>query len=76
MAIEEVCLSGLRAAIEVGQGGDLIRQLAAWALQQLIEAGARRKCSVPAATNAARTASWNATCIGHGSRRRRPTSWT
>jgi transposase-like protein len=33
-------LSELRAAIDVGQGGDLIRHLAEWALQQLIEAEA------------------------------------
>jgi transposase-like protein len=36
-------LSELRAAIDVGQGGDLIRQLAEWALQQLIEVQAAEK---------------------------------
>ena len=40
MALSESALSELRAAIDVGQGGDLIRQLAEWALQQLIEAQA------------------------------------
>jgi transposase-like protein len=40
MALDESALSELRAAIDVGQGGDLIRQLAEWALQQLIEAQA------------------------------------
>jgi len=40
MALDESALSELRAAIEVGRGGDLIRELAEWALQQLIEAQA------------------------------------
>lgn len=40
MALSESALSELRAAIDVGQGGDLIRQLAEWGLQQLIEAEA------------------------------------
>ena len=40
MALDESALSELRAPIEVGRGGDLIRQLAEWALQQLIEAQA------------------------------------
>ena len=40
MALSESALSELRAAIDVGQGGDLIRQLAEWAMQQLIEAQA------------------------------------
>jgi putative transposase len=40
MALDESALSELRAAIDVGQGGDVIRQLAEWALQQLIEAQA------------------------------------
>ncbi len=40
MALDESALFELRAAIEVGRGGDLIRQLAQWALQQLIEAQA------------------------------------
>ena len=38
MALVESALSELCAAIDVGQGGDVIRQLAEWALQQLIEA--------------------------------------
>lgn len=40
MALSESALSELRAAIDVGQGGDLVRQLAEWGLQQLIEAEA------------------------------------
>ena len=40
MALSESALSELRAAIDVGQEGDLIRQLAEWGLQQLIEAEA------------------------------------
>jgi putative transposase len=40
MALSESALSELRAAIDVGDGGDLIRQLAEWALQQLIDAQA------------------------------------
>ena len=40
MALSESALSELRAAIDVGQGGDLIRHLAEWGLQQLIEAEA------------------------------------
>lgn len=40
MALSESALSELRAAIDVGHGGDLIRQLAEWAMQQLIEAQA------------------------------------
>ena len=43
MALSESALSELRAAIDVGQGGDLIHHLAEWALQQLmalrVEAG-------------------------------------
>ena len=40
MALSESALSELRAAIDVGQGGDLIRHLAEWMMQQLIEAEA------------------------------------
>jgi putative transposase len=40
MALEESALSQVRAAIEVGRGGDLIRQLAEWAMQEIIEAEA------------------------------------
>ncbi len=40
MALSESALSELRAAIDVGHGGDLIRHLAEWGLQQLIEAEA------------------------------------
>ena len=40
MALSESALSELRAAIDVGQGGDLIRHLAEWTMQQLIEAEA------------------------------------
>ncbi len=43
MALSESALSEPRAAIDVGQGGDLIRQLAEWALQQLIEVQAAEK---------------------------------
>lgn len=38
MARSESALSELRAAIDVRHGGGLIRQLAEWGLQQLIEA--------------------------------------
>ncbi len=40
MALSESALSELRAAIDVGDGGDLIRHLAEWTMQQLIEADA------------------------------------
>jgi len=40
MALSESALSELRAAIDVGHRGDLIRQLAEWTMQQLIEAEA------------------------------------
>ncbi|MDO8363383.1 MAG: hypothetical protein Q7V88_10845 [Actinomycetota bacterium] len=40
MALSESALSEMRAAIDVGQGGDLVRHLAEWGLQQLIEAEA------------------------------------
>lgn len=40
MALSESALSELRASIDVGQGGDLIRHLAEWMMQQLIEAEA------------------------------------
>jgi transposase-like protein len=40
MALDESALSELRAAIDVGEGADIVRQLAEWALQQLIEAEA------------------------------------
>ena len=43
MALSESALSELRAAIDVGQGGDLIRQLAEWTMQQLVEAEAADK---------------------------------
>lgn len=37
MALTESALSELLAALQVGEGVDLVRELAAWALQQLIE---------------------------------------
>jgi putative transposase len=40
MALEESALSQVRAAIEIGRGGDLIRELAEWAMQQFIDAEA------------------------------------
>ncbi len=43
MALSESALSELRAAIDVGQGGDLIRHLAEWTMQQLVEAEAADK---------------------------------
>ncbi len=43
MALSESALSELRAAIDVGQGGDLIRHLAEWGMQQLIEAEASER---------------------------------
>jgi len=43
MALSESAFSELRAAIDVGQGGDLIRQLAEWMMQQLVEAEATDK---------------------------------
>ena len=42
-ALSESAPSELRAAIDVGQGGDLIRHLAEWGLQQLIEAEASER---------------------------------
>ena len=40
MALEESAVSELLDALRVGEGADLIRELAGWALQQLIEAEA------------------------------------
>src|SRR5690606_40537232 len=40
MALEESAVSDLLDALRVGEGTDLIRELAGWALQQLIEAEA------------------------------------
>ena len=40
MALDESAVSELLDAIAVGEGTDLVRQLAQWALQQLIEAEA------------------------------------
>ena len=40
MALEESAVSELLDALRVGEGTDLVRQLAQWALQQLIEAEA------------------------------------
>jgi putative transposase len=40
MALEESAVSELLDALRVGEGSDLIRELASWALQQLIEAEA------------------------------------
>jgi putative transposase len=37
MALDESVLSELLAAVDAGDGGDLIRDLARWALQQLID---------------------------------------
>ncbi len=53
MALSESALSDLLAALQVGDGVDLVRELARWALQELIEAEAPPAWSAPAATNAA-----------------------
>jgi len=43
MALDESAVSDLLDALDVGEGTDLVRQLAQWALQQLIEAEARQR---------------------------------
>lgn len=43
MALEESAVSDLLDALRVGEGTDLVRSLAEWALQQLIEAEATNK---------------------------------
>ena len=43
MALEESAVSALLDALRVGEGTDLVRELAQWALQQLIEAEATEK---------------------------------
>ena len=40
MALSESALSDLLASLQVGDGVDLVRELARWALQELIEAEA------------------------------------
>lgn len=40
MALDESAVSELLAALDVAEGTDLVRQLAQWALQQLIDAEA------------------------------------
>ena len=63
--LSESALSELRAAIDVDQEGDLIRHLAEWGLQQLIEAKAAEVIDA-AATNVSRAAPLNATGIDRG----------
>lgn len=43
MALDDSAVSGLLDALRVGEGTDLVRELAQWALQQLIEAEASEK---------------------------------
>lgn len=43
MALDESAVSALLDALRVGEGTDLVRELAQWALQQLIEAEATEK---------------------------------
>ncbi len=43
MALSESAVSELLDALRVGEGTDLVRELAEWALQQLIDAGAAEK---------------------------------
>jgi putative transposase len=43
MALDESAVSALLDALRVGEGTDLVRELAQWALQQLIEAEAAEK---------------------------------
>ena len=43
MALSESAVSDLLDALRVGEGTDLVRELAQWALQQLIEAEATEK---------------------------------
>jgi hypothetical protein len=40
MALDESAVSALLDALRVGEGTDLVRELAQWALQQLVEAEA------------------------------------
>ncbi len=43
MALDESAVSALLDALRVGEGTDLVRELAQWALQQLIEEEATEK---------------------------------
>ena len=43
MALDESAVSDLLDALRVGEGTDLVRELAQWALQQLIDAEATEK---------------------------------
>ena len=43
MALDESAVSALLDALRVGEGTDLVRELAQWALQQLIDAEATEK---------------------------------
>ncbi|MGB3672873.1 MAG: transposase, partial [Candidatus Nanopelagicales bacterium] len=43
MALSQSAVSDLLDALRVGEGTDLVRELAEWALQQLIEAEATEK---------------------------------
>jgi putative transposase len=43
MALDESAVSDLLDALRVGEGADLVRELAQWALQQLIDAEAAAK---------------------------------
>ena len=43
MALDESAVSALLDALRVGEGTDLVRELAQWALQQLIDAEAAEK---------------------------------
>ena len=43
MALDESAVSDLLDALRVGEGTDLVRELAQWALQQLIDAEATAK---------------------------------
>ena len=43
MALSESALSDLLAALQAGEGVDLVRELARWALQELIEVEASQK---------------------------------
>jgi hypothetical protein len=48
MALDESAVSDLLDALTVGEGTDLVRELAQWALQQLIEAEATAVIVSPA----------------------------
>ena len=43
MALEESAVEGLLDALRVGEGTDLVRTLAEWALQQLIDTEAAQR---------------------------------